>query len=179
MNQHPKHKRDKFLDDEERFRSTQSNCKKRLHFLQRTINMNDTKSHSPSTMAKVLVAFLSLLAELFSRFFLLALFVLYMVNLEPPPEEFLSLLLEDEDRTLQLLPSWMGRREPVLLSRLSSCLFEKLTFFFVWEPVLLAPRGGGDEDVEDEGPEVALVLGLGLEFISSMSWFSVLHIVPS
>lgn len=46
---------------------------------------------SPSTMANVFVAFLSFFADDFSRFFLLALFTLYMVN-RAAAEAFLSFL---------------------------------------------------------------------------------------
>lgn len=60
----------------------------------------------PSTMAKVLVALRSFFAELFSLFFLLALFALYIVNLEPEEAFFRSFLEEEEPvRTLGDLPS--------------------------------------------------------------------------
>lgn len=131
--------------------------------------------HLPSTIAKVLVALRSLFAELFSRFFLLALLVLYIVNLELLDGSLRS-FLDDEElvKPLELRPNWIGRRDFVLLSLRSSCLFELLPFFFVCNtPQLLPPRGGGDDDVDDEGPDVALVFGLGL------SCRRVLFIVPS
>lgn len=62
--------------------------------------------HLPSTIAKVLVALRSLFAELFSRFFLLALLVLYIVNLELLDGSLRS-FLDDEElvKPLELRPN--------------------------------------------------------------------------
>lgn len=144
----------------------------------------------PKTIARVLVALRSFLAELFSLFFLLALLALYIVNFELELAFFLSFLLPDAvlDRTLEVLPNWRGSKDPVLLSLLSSCLVASFPFFFrsVCDPWMLVAAadpgladGGGEDDVEDDGAEVIRGFGLGLEFVSVGSWIIVLLAAPS
>ena len=134
----------------------------------------------PSTIAKVFVAFRSFFAELFSLFFLLALLALYIVNLEPEDAFFRSFLDEEVPvRMLGDLPSWKGRRDPELLNLFNSCLFVLFPFRFACELELAVPRGGGEDEVEEDGPEVPLGLGLGLEFISIASCNNVLLAAPS
>lgn len=129
----------------------------------------------PSTMASVLVAFRSFLTELFSRFFLLALLALYIVNLEVLSLGFLSFLTASVPppavtpgpvptlRTLGLRLNCAGKSDPVLLSFLSPCLLRPLVVFLIWVALL---RGGGEDEVEEDGAEVVLGFGLGLEFPS-------------
>lgn len=123
----------------------------------------------PRTMASVFVAFRSFFAELFSRFFLLALFALYMVKRDPEPAFFLSFLQVDEaDITLGVRPSGRGRRETVLLSLFNSCLFVSPPFFLDACEAWPAALAGGEDEVEDDGADEAIRgLGLGLEFVSS------------
>lgn len=121
-------------------------------------------------MANVFVALRSFFAELFSRFFLLALFALYMVKRDPEPAFFLSFLQVDEaDITLGVRASGRGRRETALFSLFNSCLFVSPPFLFVCEawPVAAAPLAGGEDEVEDDGPEAIRGFGLGLEFVST------------
>lgn len=148
------------------------------------LSMQRHASNLPNTIARVFVALRSFLAELFSLFFLLALFALYIVNLDPDDAFFRSFLQED-DSTLGVLASCSGRSEPALFSRFNSCLFAPplLPFLFVCvdEDTLVAPRvGGGDDEVEEDGgPDVIRGFGLGLEFVSCGSWIIVLLAAPS
>lgn len=128
------------------------------------------KSDIPRTMANVFVALRSFFAELFSRFFLLALFALYMVKRDPEPAFFLSFLQVDEaDMTLGVRASGRGRRETVLFNLFNSCLFVSPPFFFGCEAWLVAaaPLAGGEDEVEDDGADAIRGFGLGLEFVSS------------
>lgn len=69
----------------------------------RAVNNQDDQ---PNTMASVFVALRSFFAELFSRFFLLALFALYIVKRDPVAAFFVSFLQPDEaDKTLGVRPS--------------------------------------------------------------------------
>lgn len=87
-----------------------------IHCLSEVFHMK-LNSNSPKTIASVLVAFLSLFADDFSLFFLLALFALYMVNLAVAALAFLSFL--------EVEPS---RRSKVLASRSSSERTARETF---------------------------------------------------
>lgn len=67
---------------------------------------NQQIRNTPNTMASVFVALRSFFAELFSRFFLLALFALYIVKRDPVAAFFVSFLQPDEaDKTLGVRPS--------------------------------------------------------------------------
>ena len=57
----------------------------------------------------------------------------------------------------------------MLLNLFKSCLFVLFPFLFGCELEIVGPRGGGEDEVDEDGPEVPLGLGLGLEFISTVS----------
>lgn len=118
-------------------------------------------------MASVFVALRSFFADLVSRFFLLALLVLYIVNLDPPAAFFLSFFAAVADpnpaRTLGVLPSGRGSRDPALLSLDNSCL-QLLPFLLAPEADIVLGGGGEEDDEEADAP-----LKLGLELVSRPS----------
>lgn len=77
------------------------------------------------------------------------------------------------------LPNCRGSREPIFAICLISCLPGPLPFFLGCKERDEATRGG-DEDVDEEGPDVALGCGLGLEFstVTSIASLSIVLLAP-